>query len=142
MVPGNMMLNWLELVIFILSFCAMIVFALTFREFLVGRDFSLPFTSARIVLLAYVLAVVLVFATPTYLQLYQTPQRALWFPMAYRSLLGLSLAGLITLIFRRRITLHQRWIGLLIALVVAGLIYLSVKEGNETMMGMRPALWK
>jgi hypothetical protein len=130
MVSDDFLITWAEELVFYALFISMIVFAVSFRRFLVGRDFSLAFTTARVVLLAYVLAVVLVLTTPVYLPEYQKPR---WFPVTFRSLLGLSLTGLIILIFQRRLAVHKRWISLVIAIVFGCLIYLSLHHGNLTM---------
>src|SRR4030081_3411559 len=107
MVSDDFLITWAEELVFYALFISMIVFAVSFRRFLVARDFSLAFTTARVVLLAYVLAGVLVLTTPVYLPEYQKPR---WFPVTFRSLLSLSLTGLIILIFQRRLAVHKRWI--------------------------------
>ena len=130
MLPNDFALSWVESWVFILSFIAMIAFTITFRRLLLGRNFSMTFMTARGVLLAYILAVILALNTPKSILGRPTPA---WFPVSFRSLLGVSCVGVIVLIAQRRATLNQRWIGLLIALVIGWLIYASIQHGDLTM---------
>lgn len=135
---NDFMESYLESWVFILSFIAVIVFIITFRTLLFERSFSVTSMIARVVPLAYVLAIVLTLTTPG--SKFGRPTPA-WFPVSFRCLLGLSCAGLLALIFQRRATLHQRWIGLLIAIVIGWLMYASIKHGDLTMNDWRMGGW-
>jgi hypothetical protein len=132
----DFMESYLEGWVFILSLVGMIAFAVTFRSLLFERGFSGSSVIARIVPLTYVLAIILALITRREKFGTKTPE---WFPVSFRCLLGLSCAGLIVLIFQRKTTLHKRWIGVLIALVLGWLIYTSIQHGNLTMNDWRMA---
>jgi|ERR1700682_461443 len=138
MLSKDFMESYLEGWVFVLSCIAMIAFVITFRGLLLERSLSLPSMIARVVLLAYILAIVLALTTPRSIFGRPTP---VWFPVSFRCLLGLSCAGLIALVFQRRGTVHQSWIGLLIALVIGWLIYASIQHGDLTMNDWRLVGW-
>jgi hypothetical protein len=135
----DFMESYLEGWVFILSLVAMIAFTVTFRSLLLERSLSVASTITRVVPLAYVLAIGLALTTPRSIS--GRASTPVWFPVTFRCLLGLSCAGLITLIFRRGATVHQRWIGLLITLVIGWLVYASIQHGNLTMNDWRMVGW-
>jgi hypothetical protein len=138
MSQNDFMQSYLEGWVFLLSVVAMVAFIITFRGRLFARDLSATSMIVRAVLLAYALAIIVAFMTPRSRFGTSTP---VWFPLTFRSLLGLSCVGLIVLTFQRDTTLHKRWISLLIALVVVGLIYTSIQHGNLTMNDWRMVGW-